>query len=47
MQKFLHNILGWGYPTKLVGGDNFQPTYSCKFCDDELALDSQGNWFHL
>lgn len=29
------------------GGDRFQPTYACRFCENELTMDSQGNWFHL
>lgn len=47
MRKFLHNVLGYGYPTTRSGGDNFQPTYGCKLCEYELAQDSQGGWFHL
>lgn len=43
----LHNKLGWGYPSKQVGGDGFQPTYSCKYCKSELAQDSSGAYFHL
>lgn len=47
MKKFLHNALGWGYPVEKVGGDSFQPTYSCQFCDHEITKDSTGAWFHL
>lgn len=45
--KLLHDILGWGFPVKGIGGDHFQPTHSCKFCKYEITKDSQGNWFHL
>ena len=47
IKQFFHNKLGWGYPVKLVGGDGFQPTFSCEFCSGELAQDSTGAWFHL
>ena len=47
IKKFFHDFLGWGFPEKRVGGDTFQPTYSCEFCDKELAQDSTGAWFHL
>lgn len=47
IRKWLHNFLGWGYPVKRIGGDSFQPTFSCRFCDKEICQDSQGNWFHL
>jgi len=47
IQKFFHDNLGQGFVEKRVGGDNFQPTYKCKFCDNVLAQDSQGNYFHL
>ena len=47
IQKFLHDKLGWGFPNKSISGDGYQPTYSCRFCDEEIAKDSQGNWFHL
>jgi hypothetical protein len=46
-QKYLHDLFDWGYPEKRVGGDEFQPTYSCKFCDKEVIKDSTGSWFHL
>lgn len=45
--KFLHDLLGWGFPKKLIGEDAFQPTYSCKYCEKTLAQDSTGAWFHL
>ena len=47
IRRKLHDILRWGYPTERAGGDTFQPTYGCKFCDGELAQDSTGAWFHL
>lgn len=47
MKKLLHNLLKWGFPLERVGGDNFVATYSCKFCNEEITQDSQGNWFHL
>jgi len=54
IRKWLHKRLGWGFPAKgwrgqlvLVGGDSFQPTYLCRFCDKELAQDSTGAYFHL
>ena len=48
LQKFLHNKLGWGYPTcgLPTGGDSFQPTYTC-ICEVPLARDSTGALFHL
>lgn len=45
--RFLHDILGWGYPAKRCGGDAFMPTYYCKYCLGTVAQDSQGNYFHL
>lgn len=53
IKKILHNLLKWGYPYPrgTVGrcnlGDDFQPTYPCRFCGIEITQDSQGNWFHL
>ena len=47
IRKFLHDYLGWGYPLNRIGGDEFQPTYSCRYCKDEICQDSQLNWFHL
>jgi hypothetical protein len=54
IQKWLHDKLKWGFRKRLEGftfnqtvSDSFQPLYECKFCDKELAQDSQGNWFHL
>lgn len=47
MKKFLHNVLGWGYPEKVIHGEPFQSTWSCKFCDGTVTQDSLGNWFHL
>jgi len=47
IKKFLHDYLGWGFPNKSMCGDGFQPTYSCRFCDEEIAQDSTGAWFHL
>lgn len=48
IQKLLHDWLGWGFPTGYQsGGDDFQPTQFCKFCDYRLAQDSNGDWFHL
>lgn len=48
IKKFLHDKLGWGYVCLgKCGGDNFQPTYKCRFCDKDLAQDSTGAWFHL
>lgn len=46
-RDFLHNVLGWGYPTTRTGGDSFQSVYGCRFCNGELTMDSQLNWFHL
>ena len=45
--KLNHDIFGWGFPEKKIGGDNFQPVYKCKFCDKEIAQDSNGDWFHF
>ena len=47
IQKWFHDVLGWGYPTTIKEADSFQSTYHCKYCDGKLAQDSQGNWFHL
>lgn len=47
IKKFIHNLLGWGFPDKLIGGDGFQQNYSCRFCKNEITQDSQSNWFHL
>ena len=47
MKKFLHDKLGWGYPTILKQKDSFQPLYKCKYCDEPLAQDSTKSWFHL
>lgn len=48
IQKWLHDKLGRGYPSKhRVGGNNYQPVFECRLCAGELAQDSQGNWFHL
>ena len=47
MKKILHNILGWGFPAKRVGGDSFQENHSCRFCDYNITKDSTGAWFHL
>ena len=48
-RKKLHDLLGWGYPVNdyPIGGDAYQRVYACRFCTGRLALDSQGNWFHL
>ena len=47
MKQWLHDKLGWGFPSELYEQDSFQPTYSCKYCNKKLALDSAMNWFHL
>lgn len=50
IKRFVHNLLGWGFPKEnqgRIGGDDFQPTYQCQFCDYILAQDSTGSWFHL
>ena len=53
INKWFHDKLHWGFLLKSegipfrVGGDSFQPTYQCRFCDFALCQDSQGNWFHL
>lgn len=48
IQKLTHDILHWGYPDGYqAGGDSFQPTQFCRFCDHEVAQDSTGAWFHL
>jgi len=47
MKKFLHDKLHWGFPKEKIGGDNFQPNYSCQFCPREVIQDSGGSWFHL
>jgi len=46
LRKFTHNILRWGYPTKefKVGFNNVS---LCEECNEELAQDSTGAWFHL
>lgn len=46
-KKWLHDKIGWGFPQSRTGGDFYQPTYSCRFCDKELAQDSNLDWFHL
>ncbi len=46
-QEKLHDLLDWAYRDKLIGGDSFQPVWSCKFCTGRLAQDSSGAWFHL
>lgn len=47
LRRWSHGVLGWGYPGIRIGGDWFQPTYSCRYCNKSIAKDSQGNWFHL
>ena len=46
IRKFLHDKLGWGYPVARLSY-GFQPTFSCRFCEDEITKDSTGAWFHL
>lgn len=49
IQKFMHDILGWGYSAGLKEKDEygFQNTYKCKYCDGSLTYDSTGALFHL
>lgn len=47
IKRWLHDVLQWGFPKKISGGDSFQPTYTCEFCDYKLAQDSTGAYFHL
>jgi len=50
IKKFLHDKLHWGYPTYPIEVENMYenpyPQYKCKYCDDVVLKDSQGNWFH-
>lgn len=46
-QKKLHDWLGWGFPASIDHQDDFQPTYHCKYCNQSLAQDSTGAYFHL
>ncbi len=47
IKRFLHNVLGWGFPVKKIGPGGFQQNYSCQFCDREITQDSTRAWFHL
>lgn len=47
IRRWAHDKLGDGYPVQNIGGDSFQPVWSCRYCNGTLAQDSQGNWFHL
>lgn len=47
IRQWLHNYMGWGFPSELTEHDQFQPVYCCRFCAGRLAQDSGGNWFHL
>lgn len=47
IQKWLHDKLGWGYPTGILERNPIQDVSGCRFCQGRLTQDSQGNWFHL
>ena len=47
IKKFIHDLLGWGFPLERSGGDSFQSNYSCQFCELNITKDSTGAWFHL
>ena len=51
IQKWFHDTppFYWAFPIseRQIGGDGFQPTYLCKYCDFEITQDSTGAWFHL
>lgn len=48
-KKWMHDQVGWGYPDGIAEKDpyGFQDSYKCKFCNDHLAQDSNGDYFHL
>ena len=42
VKKKLHDKLSWVYLVLKSNKDN-----RCQFCDDRIAQDSTGDWFHL
>lgn len=42
-----HERLGWGYPASIETPDVIVPTFTCRFCDHIVTVDSTGAWFHL
>lgn len=47
IKKLLHDNVGWAFPKTLIELDEFQPVFSCYFCEQIIAQDSTGAWFHL
>lgn len=44
---FYHDILGWHTPdkSKKYKFDGCSIHATCKYCDNDIMQDSQGNWF--
>lgn len=42
-----HNILGWHKPIKEKTFKGINIISRCRYCEKEIAQDSQGNWFEV
>ena len=42
---FFHDILGWHKPNGALTFDGLSEHSRCRFCNEEIMQDSQGNWF--
>ena len=46
IKKLLHNKLKWGFAYNR-DFDGFQWTAKCKYCEERLCQDSNGDYFHM
>ncbi len=47
LRRFVHDKLDWGFPKPPSSFDGCSHVSVCKYCEGNILLDSQGNWFHL
>jgi len=44
-KKFYHDLLGWHQPINDFKFNGSSLKSRCKYCGEEIMMDSQGNWF--
>ena len=43
--RIFHKVLGWHFPKEEITAEGIIIKSRCKFCDKEIQMDSQGNWY--
>lgn len=44
-KRFYHDVLQWHEPVNEFGWNGCSMCSCCKYCGEEIMMDSQGNWF--